>query len=312
MSEDNGSFLAGMADSGNPAGNAPVAPAGAVNEAPAPTGAPQAATPPANGAAPAAKAERPEWVKDKFWDPDKGEIRTQDLANSYNQMEKYLGGEKIPVPKDPDDKLAWEMYWKAGGVPDAPDAYQFSRPDLPANLPYDEDREKAYRNLALEAHLNPTQANAIYDRFVKQEIERHLAWEADRKQQREKLEADFNREHGRAADGVKQGIGALMGKYADPDFKQYLDETGLGNDPRMLRVMARINKDMGGVGKLHGAPSAAGAPRSPDELAAKIADFRNLHSKVLMNQEDPTHKLRTEQLFALHEELAAARKPSVL
>lgn len=307
MSEDNGSFLASMAEGGNPAGSAPVSPAGAAPEAPAPTGTPQG-TPPATPA----KAERPEWVKEKFWDPDKGEVRTQDLANSFNQLEKYMGGDKVPVPKDPDDKLAWEMYWKAGGVPDAPDAYQFSRPDLPANLPYDEDREKAYRNLALEAHLNPTQASAIYDRFVKQEIERHLAWEADRKQQKERADAAFVREHGRAADGKRQAAKSVLQKYADQDFYQAAEEYGFSNDPRFARVFTRISDDLNGVGKLHGAPSAAGAPRSPDEISAKIADFRNLHAKVLLNQEDPTHKLRTEQLFALHEELAAARKPSVL
>lgn len=308
MSDDNGSFLAGLAESGNPADNGASAPAGAGGAQPAVPGANAPTPPPAQTGV----KERPEWAKEKFWDAEKGEVRVEELATSYNQMEKYFGGDKIPVPKDPDDKLAWDMYWKAGGVPDSADAYQFSRPDLPANLPYDEAMEKSYRNWAHENHLNPQQAGSLHDLYVKMRVEESIAWENDRKAQREKAESDFIREHGKAAEGVKQGVGVLIKKYADPDFHQFLTETGLGNDPRFTRVFARINKDMGGVGKLHGNPSAEGPPRTAQELQSKIDEYRSLHHKALMNTDDPTHKFRTDQLFKLHEELAATRGQTIL
>lgn len=306
MSDDNGSFLGGLAESGNPAAPAAGAP-------PAGIGLGEAApVSPASPQAPAGVA-RPEWIKEKFWDPDKGEVRTQDLANSYNQIEKYIGGDKIPVPKDPDDKMAWELYWKAGGVPDTADAYQFARPDdLPKDLPYDDEAEKSYRSWAHQNHLNPDQAKNLYDAYVKTQIERHVVWEADRKQQRERLNADFNREYGRSADGVRQSVGALMQKYADPDFHQFLSETGTGNDPRMLRVFAKISKDMGGTAKLQGTPSAAGAPRSASELQAAITEYRAAHNKALMNPDAPDHAHRRDHLFKLHEELVAARGTNVL
>lgn len=308
MSDDNsGSFIAslGGGESGNPAGN------GIPSDAP-PIGIEQSrlAEPvPTSPASPKPQvAARPEWVKEKFWDHDKGEVKLQELSNSYNSMEKYLGNDKVPVPKDPNDKIAWDMYYKAGGVPDSAEAYEFKRvDDLPSGLPYDEELEKSYRNFAHATKLNPWQAQNLYDAFAKHQVERHMAWQADQKQSQERLGVEFAREYGASSEGVKQGVSALMSKYADPDFKQMLDESGYGNDLRMVRMMARIAKDMNGSTKLKGTPEMTGAPRSTADLEAKIADFRKTHHKVLMNSEDAAHGLRRDQLFKLHEELVASR-----
>lgn len=50
--------------------------------------------------APAAK-ERPEWVPEKFWDAEKGEIRTEDLAKSYKELESTKS--KPAEEKKPDE-----------------------------------------------------------------------------------------------------------------------------------------------------------------------------------------------------------------
>jgi hypothetical protein len=45
------------------------------------------------------KAERPEHIPEKFWDPEKGEIRHEAMAKAYQDLEKKLGNNK----KAPDD-----------------------------------------------------------------------------------------------------------------------------------------------------------------------------------------------------------------
>lgn len=64
-------------------------------------GAAPAGTPPATPAAPAAKPQRPEGVPEKFWDAEKGEVKTADLLKSYSELEK--GRSKTPAepPKAP-------------------------------------------------------------------------------------------------------------------------------------------------------------------------------------------------------------------
>lgn len=62
---------------------------------PSPPGAAPAAPPPA--AAPA-KAARPEHIPEKFWDADKGEVRLEEMARSYVELERKTAQ---PAPKDP-------------------------------------------------------------------------------------------------------------------------------------------------------------------------------------------------------------------
>lgn len=45
-------------------------------------------------AAEVTKPTKPEWVPEKFWDAEKGEVRTEELAKSYGELEGKLGGTK--------------------------------------------------------------------------------------------------------------------------------------------------------------------------------------------------------------------------
>ena len=37
------------------------------------------------------KPQRPEYVSEKFWNADTSEVNLEDLASSYNSLEKKLG-----------------------------------------------------------------------------------------------------------------------------------------------------------------------------------------------------------------------------
>lgn len=42
------------------------------------------------------KAERPDFIKEKFWDPEKGEPRLEAMAKAYDDLEKKMGNNKAP------------------------------------------------------------------------------------------------------------------------------------------------------------------------------------------------------------------------
>jgi hypothetical protein len=61
----------------------------------------QAGSPASTAAPPASDvAGRPDFLPEKFWDPDKGEARIETLARSYAELEKKLGA-GAGVPADP-------------------------------------------------------------------------------------------------------------------------------------------------------------------------------------------------------------------
>jgi hypothetical protein len=280
---------------GNPPGQSAAAPAGAP-----PPG--QQGDASAGAAAATSKAWWADFEADFKDEPSFEKIKAfadgpKGLVKSYVNLEKMMGGDRIAKPKSDDDVEAWERWYDAAGRPKTPEEYEFKRPDsLPDNF-YSEDMEKSFRTWARENGLNKKQASNLYEGYVKTRLEQHMAWDKARHEGRTKAEEALKREFG--PDGFQAAQGrtkAAYQKFADPEFAQYLDETGLGNDPRMIRIFDRIGKEMMGETQLRGQPSAI---RSPQDIDADIAKFRLENREALYNANHPLHKHKVDQLFEM-------------
>jgi len=247
--------------------------------------------------------EIPDYVPPKFWDKTTGKPKVEDLGRSYLNLEKLLGREKVPVPVDDNDEEGWNRWYAATGRPEAPDKYEFERPDLPQDLQYDEDTEKSFREWAHINGLNKKQAKNLYDAYVKTQVERHAAWHNGQKQSRAKIEGDLRREYGNQYDGKVNLAKTAIREFADPDYLAWLDESGMGNDPRMIRAWIRVGEKMTGETKLKGTPAPQAAPQDLDRA---IADFRDKFKDALFNKDHPNHDIRAEE----YNKLFKARFPS--
>lgn len=265
--------------------------------APAPAAAP---VDPKDGIAQAAiAAERPEWVPEKFWDAEKKAPRVEDMAKGYINLEKLVGSsEKIILPQAEDDKDGWERVYKAMGRPEAPEAYEFKRPEaLPEGLNYDEDLEKNWRNVAHQNGLNSKQAKSIYETYVKHQVERQAAWVTQQGQTKAQAEMNLRRELGQQYEGSLQSARMALQTYADPDYVQYLEQTGQGNDPRVLRAWIKVGKELGGDRQLKGKP----AEPNTGDAKRQIQEFDGKYRDVLFNRDHPDHKHRVAERNKLFE-----------
>lgn len=247
--------------------------------------------PPAPGTAEAAVKDvvdgPPEWVPAKFWDPDKKAPKIEDLGRSYKSLEQLLGREKVPVPTSDDDEEGWSRWYAATGRPEKPDDYELQRPDaLPPGLDYDEDMEKDFRQWAHINGLNKKQTKAFYDGFVKRQVERHAAFHTHQQQARAQIEGNMRREYGAQYEGKVATAKAALSRYADAEYLKYLDETGLGNDPRTIRAWIKIGEEMGGATKLK---SGAAPEMAPGDVDKAISEFRAKNEKALFSKEHPDH-----------------------
>ena len=242
---------------------------------------------------------RPEWAPEKFWKDNK--VDHEGLGRSYQSLEKLLGYEKVPVPKSEDDAEGWERYFRAAGKPEKADDYEFKveREKLPQNF-YDEEAEKSFRQWAHANHLNKRQAANLHDAYVKSHLERHKAWEDTQKQTKAKLQTDLMREHGPAYEGFMKGAKAAISRYADPDFVSYLDETGHGNDPRLIRAFGRIGKEMMGDTRIAGQPKPT---VNVGDLQAAISDYRKANHDALNKKDHPDHERHVAKMAELYRKL---------
>lgn len=280
-----------------------VEPAAAAAQGGTPAGA-NGAAPPANGAQAAQPDGPPEWAIPKYWNPEKAKDPAylkeyaETVSKSYRHAESLLGGERIPVPKDENDEEGWNRWYAATGRPETPDAYEIERP---AQLPieYDEEGEKAFRTWAHQNGLNKRQARNLYDSYVKTQIERHGEYQKMKEEQSKAAQDALQREWGSKYSAKLQGVKGVFGQYADADFIQYVDESGLGNDPRFIRVFDRMAQDLGGERRLQG--RVAPAPNTAD-LDRQIAEFSQKNHKALFDKDHPDHNRAVAERRKLYEQ----------
>jgi hypothetical protein len=76
-----------------------------------------------------ARPTRPDFVPEKFWDAERGEVRIEALARSYRELESKLG-RMVALPKDSQDTAAITRLRRALGWPERPEDYDV-RPSDP-------------------------------------------------------------------------------------------------------------------------------------------------------------------------------------
>lgn len=64
-------------------------------------------------------------LSDRKWAENKGYADIPTLVKAMRGLESQFGGEKLPLPKGPDDKDGWDRLFKAAGRPDGADGYKF-------------------------------------------------------------------------------------------------------------------------------------------------------------------------------------------
>jgi hypothetical protein len=73
-------------------------------------------------------SDKPEFVQDKFWDADRKEVNLENLASSYNALEKKLGSRTEDLSKQVRQDLEQERLGKV------PEEYKINVPELPENV----------------------------------------------------------------------------------------------------------------------------------------------------------------------------------
>lgn len=245
----------------------------------------------------------PEYLPPKFWNAEKKLPDVEGLGRGYMNLEKLLGREKVPVPTGDDDEEGWQRWYAASGRPEKPDDYEFERPTLPDEMPYDEDGEKFLRQFAHQNGLNKKQTKNFYEGYAKLQMERHAAYLEHQKTARSEAQMAFQREHGQRYEMALNNAKSVIQRYGDDDFKRRLDETGLGNDPGMLRMFARIGAEMGGDTKLKGQPTQQ---VNIADYQKAISEFRGKHEKALSNRDHPDNARLVEELYELYQKKQAA------
>lgn len=181
-----------------------------------------------------------------------------DFAKAFLEREEEIG-KRVLIPGDGASEEEKRAYKTALGIPASADGYKFEGVLPEAMKPQEFDAW--LRNLAYENDMTPAEAQVIRDVLANQYRER-VKQEADaRKEQERKSEETLREEYGQDYDKnvrLAHRVAALGGE----DFMTHLDETGLGNDPRLVRAFVKFGNLVAEDVLVTGTVSGASKPKS--------------------------------------------------
>ena len=299
-----------------PPGAPPAAPPAAPPTTPPSGGAapatPPASTPPASGTPPVVPPAN------LAPDPNKEFLKTlpadlqenaslarysspESLARAYINLERTLGSEKVPIPKDPNDQAAWDRYYAAGGRPEEPKAYQFVKPEkLPEGVAWDDNMEGWWRQAAFESGLSQRQAQKLVDqyrdRYIAQVDLQNKQVGTDITKGKAELQRDWGNEY-----EAKRALARAAFAEMPAALQESARNSGLARMPAFVKYL--YDQKVALTGEREPRPPGDPANNSPDAIRNQIATFRNAHDAALKDATHPEHAMRLAELTALHNRL---------
>ncbi len=98
----------------------------------------------------------------KFEDTPEG---LNKALESHANLEKLLGHDKVPIPKDANDKEGWARFNKALGVPDTAEGYGLPDVRLPDSMKGMTIDKARFAEVARSQNMTPAQANSLWKTY---------------------------------------------------------------------------------------------------------------------------------------------------
>lgn len=231
--------------------------------------------------------------------------RYASLEDAGRAIAHYAGHFGVPsdqllrLPK-PDDAEGQGALWNKLGRPEAPDKYGVK---LPEGSTLDDGSLQGFlAHMHKAGPFTPDMAKAAVDWYAGFAQQGMAAATEAMKNEGKAAEATLKGEWGAGYQARFDAACATALKFGGAELQSYLDESGLGNDPRMIRAFDKIAEAMQEAGA---APAERGrdTPRalSPAEAKAELARIETDEKimNALRNSNDGQHAFWVEKRLEL-------------
>lgn len=264
----------------------------------------QGATPPSQGQqAPVQNAgggqapQMPEWLNGQLPEDLKGDLQTLarfkspvELAKSYVHLNRKRN-DALAMPGEDAKPEEWDQFYSKLGRPEKPEAYELKAPE---GVQASDDLLKTFREIAHKSGMTPKQAQAAFEAYHAS----NQAAEAAYKTKVEEALGGLKKEWGEKYDQEVGAAGAFIAEFADPEIQKFLDESGWGNYPPLIKLLSKAGKSLVEA-PIHGNVAPQG--QSAEKIKAEISSIRA--NPGFWDKFHPEHKLLVMKDDELHQQL---------
>lgn len=224
-----------------------------------------------------------------------------DLANAYVHAQRFIGGEKLAAPKETWGEPEWNEFWTALGRPETADQYDLGDFRPPEDLPWDDDLQTQMLGVMHKAGLNHKQAREIVAAYRDQVEGQFRDVIGQIEEIRTESMKSLRQEWGRAFDGrldlARRAAQHALGDQF-PTFTNIKLEGGglLGDDPRFIRMFARLGETMGEHGLV--GDKRTRTTLTPQEAMTEEAKLRGDKGfmAAYLSKEHPEHEIAVQKM----------------
>jgi len=159
---------------------------------------------------------------------------------SHANLEKLLGHEKVPIPKDLNDVDGWNRFSKAMGIPDKAEGYGLPDAALPDSMKGITIDKNKFAELMHAHKVHPSAVKGLWQEYTRLNIE---AYTEAMKAHQESLATTVNTLKSQWGDAYETNVElgqTVINKFSeDQEMNDYLTAT-LTQDPRGIKFLAKI------------------------------------------------------------------------
>lgn len=221
------------------------------------------------------------------------------LAKNYKYTKGMVGKKGIIPPTEKDAPEVWNDFFKALGRPEKPTDYEYEPVD---GLNMDLDKIKqTFSELAHKEGLSKKQAKEAWKHFESTLKEGQDELSNYNKGRWEKEWTELKKEWGAAYPDKIKKLDKLVSKYGDSTFREYLKETNLGKETKLVKFLSKI-ADSVAEDKIEA--SSTMMSFTPKEAMSKANDIRSNRNNPLYEafwkREHPRHKEAVDEIDKLY------------
>lgn len=191
------------------------------------------------------------------------------LAKSYLSLESMMGQEKVPVPKNADDKQAWSLYNKAFNVPEEAEKYDIKIDGV------EQEQLKGFKDIMHKHHISNEAAQDLLNAHIADFQASKEAEIQKWNKEAEDVTAQLKQEWGLKYDANLRQARTFLEKMCDSkdDYDYY--DSKIGNDPKFIKLLSKMGNSIaeGSLGGFEG--QSSGFTKTPAEAKQELEAIMN-------------------------------------